>query len=94
MLPAMLVGWLRPGFVERIVDFTIHDAPDESDLARPLPPMPPKRGHGPHLYEDTEWYVLDEAEGVDAPIDCQATWEAPVGTAIGPTSSLYSWRAM
>jgi hypothetical protein len=66
MLPAMLVGWLRPGFVERIVDFTIHDAPDESDLARPLPPMPPKRGHGPHLYEDTEWCVLDDAECPDS----------------------------
>src|SRR6266700_1542763 len=28
----------------------------------PLPPMRPKRAHGPHVDDDSEWYVLDEAE--------------------------------
>ena len=33
-------------------------------------------------------------KGVDAPIDCQAARDAPVGAVIGPSNSLYSWRAM
>lgn len=28
----------------------------------PLPSMRPKRAHGPHVDDDSEWYVLDEAE--------------------------------
>ena len=32
------------------------------DQAEPLPPMRPKRAHGPYVDDDSEWYVLDEAE--------------------------------
>src|SRR6266566_2078697 len=28
----------------------------------PLPPMRPKRAHGPHVDDDSEWYVVDDAE--------------------------------
>ena len=28
----------------------------------PLPPMRPKRAHGPFIDDDSEWWVLDEAE--------------------------------
>ena len=28
----------------------------------PLPPMRPKRAHSPHVDDDGEWYVLDEAD--------------------------------
>ena len=28
----------------------------------PLPPMRPVRGHGPFVDDDSEWWVLDEAE--------------------------------
>jgi hypothetical protein len=28
----------------------------------PLPPMRPKRGHGPYVDDASEWYVLDDAE--------------------------------
>ena len=28
----------------------------------PLPPQRPKRAHGPFIDDDSEWYVVDEAE--------------------------------
>ena len=28
----------------------------------PLPPLPPRRSHGPYVDDDSEWYVVDEAE--------------------------------
>jgi hypothetical protein len=28
----------------------------------PLPRMRPKRSHGPHVDDDSEWYVVDDAE--------------------------------
>jgi hypothetical protein len=28
----------------------------------PLPPPGPRRSHGPHVDDDSEWYVVDEAE--------------------------------
>jgi hypothetical protein len=28
----------------------------------PLPPLPPKRSHGPYVDDDSEWYVVDDAE--------------------------------
>jgi hypothetical protein len=28
----------------------------------PLPPMRPTRGHGPFVDDDSEWWILDEAE--------------------------------
>jgi hypothetical protein len=28
----------------------------------PLPPMRPRRAHGPHVDDDSEWYVEDSAE--------------------------------
>ena len=27
----------------------------------PLPPLPPRRSHGPYVDDDSEWYVVDEA---------------------------------
>jgi hypothetical protein len=28
----------------------------------PLPPLPPKRSHGSYVDDDSEWYVVDDAE--------------------------------
>jgi hypothetical protein len=30
--------------------------------SEPLPPLPPRRSHGPYVDDDSEWYVVDEAE--------------------------------
>jgi hypothetical protein len=28
----------------------------------PMPPLGPRRSHGPYVDDDSEWYVVDEAE--------------------------------